>query len=74
MKFSKFKTWAGALALVAITSLPLAAQSKNMTPQEQKNLKMALDWWREAGVDLDFADEAHGWLAAPAPPDAPPGR
>ncbi|HXD01873.1 MAG TPA: hypothetical protein VN627_01070 [Novosphingobium sp.] len=33
----------------------------------------ALDWWREAGVDLDFADEAHGWLAAPAPPDAPPG-
>lgn len=27
----------------------------------------ALDWWREAGVDSDFADDATDWLAAPAP-------
>ena len=52
MKFVKFKTWAGALALVAMTSLPLAAQSKNMTPQEQKNLKLALDWWRQGRGSL----------------------
>jgi len=30
----------------------------------------ALDWWREAGVDSDFADEVTDWLAAPAPPPA----
>ncbi|MEO6717990.1 MAG: hypothetical protein ABIM50_12180 [Novosphingobium sp.] len=23
----------------------------------------ALDWWREAGVDYDLADIAHGWIA-----------
>lgn len=38
----------------------------------------ALDWWREAGVEYDFTDEAHGWLRAPEPvaePDpAPPPR
>lgn len=27
----------------------------------------AFDWWREAGVDLDFADAARDWLEAPAP-------
>jgi DNA polymerase len=40
----------------------------------------ALDWWREAGVDADFSDEASGWLAEPEaeqdvaapPPPAPP--
>ncbi len=25
-----------------------------------------LDWWREAGVDAEFSDEPHGWLADPA--------
>jgi DNA polymerase len=38
----------------------------------------AFDWWREAGVDCAFADEATRWLApaastpAPARPGAPP--
>lgn len=36
----------------------------------------ALDWWREAGVDLDFDDDATAWLAEPAvetkPDDARP--
>ena len=27
----------------------------------------AIDWWREAGVDCEFADEAQSWLAAPEP-------
>ena len=26
-----------------------------------ESLEGALDWWREAGVDADFADEASGW-------------
>ncbi len=34
------------------------------------SLEGALDWWREAGVDCDFADEASGWLATPEPDDA----
>lgn len=37
----------------------------------QKNLAGALDWWREAGVDLSFADEARSWIAAPVEPDQP---
>lgn len=44
-------------------------------------LEGAFDWWREAGVDADFADSASGWLtdpeaeqavAAPPPPAPPP--
>ena len=52
----------------------------------QADIAAALDWWREAGVDAVFADEAKGWLAEPAeepqgtaaapgrpaPPAAPP--
>ncbi len=38
----------------------------------------ALDWWREAGVDLDYADEPTAWLREPevaAEPDPlPPPR
>ncbi len=45
-----------------------------------ESLEGALDWWREAGVDADFEDEASGWLAEPEaenavaapPPPAPP--
>lgn len=38
----------------------------------------ALDWWREAGVDLDYADEPRRWLREPEveaePEPAPPPR
>ena len=38
----------------------------------------ALDWWREAGVDLDYADEPTAWLREPEveaePEPAPPPR
>lgn len=34
-----------ATALLAL-AMPLAAQSKNPTPQEKKNLQLVLDWWR----------------------------
>ncbi|MEZ5744821.1 MAG: hypothetical protein R3D89_14135 [Sphingomonadaceae bacterium] len=37
----------------------------------------ALDWWREAGVDCNFADDAQSWLAEEQEPQAeaaPPER
>lgn len=34
----------------------------------------ALDWWRAAGVDCDFADEPRRWLAPAEPPPAAPER
>ena len=41
---------------------------------QAEDFAAALDWWREAGVEHDFADEATDWLAAPAPKpeQAPP--
>jgi len=36
--------------LLASGTLPMAAQSKSMTPQEQANLKLVLVWWREGFV------------------------
>ncbi|MXO59507.1 hypothetical protein GRI89_08130 [Altererythrobacter salegens] len=32
----------------------------------------AQDWWREAGVDCDFADEPHNWLEVPEAPSETP--
>ncbi len=37
-----------------------------------KDISAALDWWREAGVDCGFGDEATNWLAEPAPEEAKP--
>ena len=31
-------------------------------------LAAAQDWWREAGVDSDFADAPRNWLEKPAEP------
>lgn len=47
-----------------------------MQPPGQNSLTTsiagALDWWREAGVDSDFADAPRSWLAEPeAPVEAP---
>jgi DNA polymerase len=33
-----------------------------------EQLAAAQDWWREAGVDSDFADEPRNWLEKPAEP------
>ena len=42
---------ASALALAVVTFRPAPAQNKaSMTPQEQANLKLVLDWWREGFV------------------------
>ncbi|GMN01322.1 uracil-DNA glycosylase family protein [Erythrobacter sp. MTPC3] len=43
-------------------------------PSLTRDLLAAMDWWRDAGVDLDFADDATVWTgsedAASAQPDA----
>lgn len=36
-------------------------------PLRAGDLAAALDWWRDAGVDLDFADAPRSWLAKPEP-------
>ncbi len=32
------------------------------TPPTTRELRASFDWWRSAGVDLDFTDEAKSWL------------
>lgn len=41
-------------------------------PSLAQEFDAALAWWRAAGVDCDFTDDATAWLAD-APPDAAPG-
>lgn len=51
----------------------MTLDSRTATPVD--DFAAALDWWREAGVDLAFADEPSGWLdtgATPATESAPP--
>lgn len=39
----------------------------NLTPSITQSLDAAINWWRDAGVDVDFAEDATNWLAQPAP-------
>ena len=64
MKFSRLKLVAGSMALAAMVSTPLLAQSKaKMTKQEEANLKLVEEWWRTVLVAhhvdqmTKFADE-----------------
>lgn len=52
MKVSRMKWLAGSLALLALGSVPMAAQEPvaPMTAQEKANLKFVEDWWREVIV------------------------
>ncbi len=44
-------------------------------PSLKDQIAAALDWWREAGVDADFSDDATDWLAKPDPsPEAEPAH
>ena len=53
-------------------------ETRELSPVDA--LEAALDWWREAGVEDDYQDEATNWLAEPAkeqavaspPPPKPP--
>lgn len=35
------------------------------TTLDASDIAAAFDWWRDAGVDLDFSDDATDWLAVP---------
>jgi DNA polymerase len=39
---------------------------KRSPPTLAEHVAAAQDWWREAGVDCDFADEPHNWLEKPS--------
>ena len=41
------------------------------TPLTGHDVAAAFGWWRDAGVDLDFADEALHWIAPEGAEDAP---
>lgn len=42
-------------------------QSERPSPASvNEELAAAMDWWRDAGVDLDFADDVTAWLRSPA--------
>jgi uracil-DNA glycosylase len=37
------------------------------TPPSTREMRASIDWWRSAGVDCDFADEAKSWLREDEP-------
>lgn len=49
-----------------------AEMAERPPPPLADQLAAAFDWWREAGVDHDFADDATDWLAPPEDETASP--
>lgn len=45
--------------------MSLSSPSSTTAPAGGGAIAAALQWWRDAGVDYSFADEAVSWLAAP---------
>ena len=45
--------------------MSLSSPSNSTAPSGGGAIAAALQWWRDAGVDYSFADEAVSWLAAP---------
>lgn len=44
-----------------------------LEPSLKSQVAAAMDWWRDAGVDYDYSDDATDWLAEPEPaPEAKP--
>ena len=52
-------------------SAPPPASGQHIGPTLAESIAAAQQWWRDAGVDMLFDDEPHGWLQDPAVPDAP---
>jgi DNA polymerase len=65
------KAAAGQVKTIAVSMPP---PSNSQPAPLARDIAAALDWWRAAGVDHDFADAARDWLEAPAPAvtEAPP--
>jgi predicted SnoaL-like aldol condensation-catalyzing enzyme len=78
MKVSSLKLLAGALALLALGSVPMAAQepAAPMTAKEKANLKLALDFWREVIVarHVDLAPKYQAEDYIQHNPNIPTGR
>jgi predicted SnoaL-like aldol condensation-catalyzing enzyme len=74
---SRMCVFATLLAFSALAGAPLLlAQSKQMTAQEQANLKLVMDWWREV-VFAHHVDLAPKYMAedyAQHDPNVPTGR
>ena len=45
----------------------MTASNPHPQPSLADELASALDWWRDAGVDSDFTDDATAWLQSDAP-------
>lgn len=51
------------------------ASREPLIPTVSEEVAAAMEWWREAGVDCDFADDATSWLASQDPlPSVDPGQ
>lgn len=47
--------------------MTFSGQNPSSGPDLPAAIAAALDWWQEAGVDLDYHDAAQDWLAAAGP-------
>ncbi len=47
--------------------MTFSGQNPSIATDLSAAIAAALDWWREAGVDLDYDDAARDWLAGTAP-------
>lgn len=52
--------------------MTLSGQSAGGSRPLGAEIAGAIAWWREAGVDCEFSDEAHNWLASSEPEAAAP--
>lgn len=62
---------AGLIPAVRQVKSPDFAMDSRSAPSLADSIAAAQAWWREAGVDLAFADEPRGWLTDPRGADAP---
>lgn len=49
------------------------ASEPSSIPSVSDELASAMEWWRDAGVDVDFSDDVTAWLQSPLAEPAQPG-
>jgi len=57
----------GAAGQVKTRRVTFSGQNSSNGTDLSTAIAAALDWWQEAGVDLDYDDAARDWLAGAAP-------
>ena len=65
--FFQRKPLKGAAGQVKTRDVTFSGQNSSSGTNLSAAIAAALDWWQEAGVDLDYDDAAHDWLAGAAP-------